>query len=510
MSGAITKPNFAPAGPAAPAAPTAIPPPPPPGPAPVVARPMPQPTAPDAIVRPPWANLEMFRSMPTHAVVRLRGAMESAIFPARDVIIRQNDEGEEMFMLEAGAVRVSVRGHMHDTHFERVLTAPAVFGEMSLVTSTPRTATVTAEGEVKCLRLSRQVFDELISRHPQVAEFLTRVVGERLMESSSIQHVGKYQVVGKLGAGAVATVFEAINPSLGRTVALKMLSHALAYHKSFLEQFQKEAQLIAALNHDHIVRVFDTERAYGTHFIVMEKLGGVTLDEIIQQGQQLSWGTVRRILREIGAALAYSHNKGLLHRDVKPSNVFLTKEDRRVKLLDFGIAVSPDASEAKAGEQLFGTPYYMSPEQILGSALDGRSDLYSLGILAYELMTREVPFDADTIDDLLFKHLNEETPDPRLIVPDAPADLCEFVQIATAKRARDRYTNCDEAVAFLRLANELPVVKSLELTTLAISYHPSRRTRVQEAIERLRLELTDIDGVAVLHAHQSSQVLRSE
>jgi len=500
------KPTFAPAGPAIP--------PPPPWPAPVAAptgsvRRM-RSTIQEGLPRPAWANLEMFKNMPTAAVIQLQGAMESGVFGEGETIIRQNDTGEEMFLLDSGAVRVSVRGHLHDTHFERVLTAPAVFGEIALVMSIPRSATVTAEHDVRCLRLSRQVFDDLIRHHPQVAEFLTRAVGERLLESSTIQHVGKYRVVGRLGAGAVATVFEAVHPELQRTVALKMLSHSLAHHRNFLQQFQQEAQLIASLNHDHIVRVFDTERAYGTHFIVMEKLAGVTLDDIIQSGMQLAWGTVRRILREVGSALEYSHTKGLLHRDVKPSNVFLTEEDRRVKLLDFGIAVASDASEAKGGDQLFGTPYYMSPEQILGQALDRRSDLYALGILAYELITREVPFDAETVDDLLYMHLNAPTPDPRLLVPDAPADLCEFVLRATAKRAAERYPSCDDAVRFLRLATELPVVKSLELTTLAISYHPSRRARVQEAIERLRGELHEVEGVAVLHAHQTSEVVKPE
>ncbi|MBM4341777.1 MAG: protein kinase [Deltaproteobacteria bacterium] len=489
-----------------------LPPPPPPGPAPVtaVAPRLFRVTAHDLNNRPAWANLEMFRSMSLPAVVQLRAAVEGIEFEPGQIIIRQNDEGDEMFLLDVGSVRVSVRGHMHDTHFERVLSAPAVFGEMALVIATPRSATVTAESKVRCLRLGRAAFNELIRKHPPVGEFLTRAVGERLLESSSIQHVGKYRVVGRLGAGAVATVFEAIHPGLQRTVALKMLGHSLASNLAFLDQFQREAQLIANFNHDHIVRVYDTEKAYGTQFIVMEKLTGLTLDDIVQHGQHLAWGTVRRILREVAGALAYSHNLGLLHRDVKPSNVFLTEEDRRVKLLDFGIAIAQDASAARPGEQLFGTPYYMSPEQILGQKLDGRSDLYSLGILAYELMTREVPFDADTIDELLNRHLNAPTPDPREIVPDAPPDLCEFVRIATEKRARDRFASCAAAVDFLKLANELPVVRSIELTTLAISYHPSRRARVQRAIEVLREELAGLDGVAILHAHQMSEALPKE
>lgn len=458
----------------------------------------------DGARRPAWANQEMFRGLTDSAIANLQRVLHPLSYAGGAQILAQGAEGQDMYILEAGAVRVTMLGALHDTHFERVLEAPAVFGEMALVTNQPRVATVHAEGACRCLRLSRDEMIDLMQRVPQVGEFLTRAVGERLMEASTIQHVGKYRVLGKLGAGAAATVFEAVHPGLQRSVALKMLSHSLVYNPKFTEQFQQEAKLIASLNHDHIVRVFDTEKAYGTHFIVMEKLTGVTLDDVIQQGHRLNWGTVRRVLREIGSALAYSHQRGLLHRDVKPSNVYLTQEDRRVKLLDFGIAVNSASSEAKAGEQLFGTPYYMSPEQILGQQLDGRSDMYSLGILAYELITGQVPFDGPTIHDLMMKHLNEKTPDPRLLVADVPADLAEFVLKATEKRAKDRFASCDEAVTFLKLATELPMVRHIELTTLAISYHPSRRALVQEALAALNERIGGVDGVAILHAHQHS------
>lgn len=454
--------------------------------------------------RPAWAAVEMFSALNQQSVGNLRDALEPVEFEDGEVILQQDTPGEDMYILERGAVLVSVRSAMQDTHFERTLKAPAVFGEMALVMSQPRVATVTADGPCRCLRLSRPVLEALMKRVPQIGEFLTRAVGERLLEASGIHHVGKYRVIGKLGAGAAATVFEAEHPGLQRTVALKMLTHSLVYHEKFAQQFQKEAQLIASLNHEHIVRVFDTERSHGTHFIVMEKLNGLTLDEIIQQDHRLNWGTVRRVLREIASALAYSHQRGLLHRDVKPSNVFLTSEDRKVKLLDFGIAIEPDESAAKSGDQLYGTPYYMSPEQALGQQLDGRSDLYSLGILAYELITGQVPFEADTVYDLMMKHLNELTPDPRLLVPDLPADLAEFVLRATAKRAKDRFESCGHAVTFLKLANELPMVRHIELTTLAISYHPSRRFLVQAALDGLHALLDGQEGVAILHAHQHS------
>jgi serine/threonine protein kinase len=300
----------------------------------------------------------------------------------------------------------------------------------------------------------------------------------------------------------VATVFSAVHPDLGQEVALKMLSHGLVYHPGFADQFRREARVVASLQHEHIVRVLDTEYAYGTHFIVMEKLTGVLLEDLIENEQRLAWGAVRRILKEIALALAYSHERGLLHRDIKPSNVFLT-EDRRAKLLDFGIAVTADASAQSEGH-LLGTPYYMAPEQIRGEQLDGRTDLYALGILAYELCTRQVPFDAEELDDLLRQHLAQPLPAPRLLAPDIPDDLAVFIERSTQKRREDRFPTCADAAGFLQTAAELPLVNKIELSTLAISYHPSRRRMVADALHALHERLNDVPGVSLLYGHQAS------
>jgi predicted Ser/Thr protein kinase len=455
-----------------------------------------------ALGAPSWSRLEVFRGVSVEALTALEAAGEHVHSPPGTMLITQRQPGEHMFILIEGNVRISVRGDMTDTFFERVLVAPAMFGEMALLTSEPRSASVATLTDVHCLRVDKRAFDALIARNPQAATILTKIVGDRLLETGGIKRVGKYQVEGRIGAGAVATVFSAVHPELGQEVALKMLSHALVFHQGFAEQFKREARIVASLNHEHIVRVLDTEYAYGTHFIVMEKLTGVLLEDLIESDQALAWGAVRRILKEIALALAYSHSRDLLHRDIKPSNVFLT-EDRRAKLLDFGIAVTVDASESLGGH-LLGTPYYMSPEQIRGDALDGRTDLYSLGIMAYELCTRSVPFDAETLDGLLAEHLNAELPDPLLLVADIPDDLVHFIKVSTAKRREDRFPTCEAAARFLQTAAELPLVNKIDLSTLAISYHPSRRRMVAEALRDLHQRLSDVAGVALLYGHQAS------
>ncbi len=453
--------------------------------------------------RPVWSRLGIFRGLPMDTLEQIREAMTDVVFEPGESIIEQGEQGDDMFLLDRGSVKIRVHGKMSNTIFERVLTSPALFGEMALITSEPRTATVLAESPARCLRLGRETFESVVAKNPQASVFLTKIVGERLMEAGTIRRVGKYEVRGRLGAGAVATVFEAVHPELGQEVALKMLSHALVFHPGFAEQFHTEARLVASLNHEHIVRVLDTAQAYGTHFIVMEKLNGTLLEDIVEKGERLPWGMIRRILKEVALALDYSHSKDLLHRDIKPSNVFLT-EDRRVKILDFGIATSAEASVSSGGH-LLGTPYYMAPEQILGQRLDGRADLYALGIMAYELCTHEVPFDADTLDDLLRLHLSEPMPDPRVLEPDIPDDLVQFIQTATAKKAADRFDSCEEASAFLQTAAELPLVRKLELSTLAISYHPSRRAVVAQALRELHGRLSNTPGISLLYGHQASE-----
>ena len=451
---------------------------------------------------PSWARLEVFRGVPRAGLDALEAASERLEVPADTVLIQEGDKADHMYLLAEGVVRVSVHGGLAETYFERVMSAPAMIGEMALFASEPRTATVRTQTEAVVLRVGREAFASLIERSPQVGTVLTKIVGDRLLEAGSIRRVGKYEVQGRIGAGAVATVFSALHPQLGKEVALKMLSHALVFHPGFAEQFRAEARVVASLSHEHIVRVLDTEAAYGTHFIVMEKLTGLMLEELIERDQRLAWGAVRRILKEVSLALAYSHERGLLHRDVKPSNVFLT-EDRRAKLLDFGIAVNVESSATRGGH-LLGTPYYMAPEQIRGEKLDGRTDLYSLGIMAYELCTRSVPFDAEALEGLLDQHLHAETPDPRLIVPDIPEDLVQFIRVATAKRREDRFPSCDAAARFLQTAAELPLVNKLELSTLAISYHPSRRRQVAEALRELHNRLNGVAGVSLLYGHQAS------
>ena len=446
-----------------------------------------------------WQALPLFAGMEEDALARFQAAMETVRFRKGQQILTQGEPGAHMFVLVAGNVRVVVREDKN-VIFEKIVEAPAIFGEMALITNEPRTATIVAEQAVQCMRLDKPTLADLFTRHPNTGVFLTRLVGERLMETSGIRKVGKYEVVGRLGSGGVATVFEARHPTLGTPVALKMLSHALVFDETFSEHFDEEARLVASLDHENIVRVLDIEHAYGTKFIVMEKLTGDLLESLIDNGPPLEWQNARRILREICGALAYSHAHGLIHRDIKPANVFMLA-DGKIKLLDFGIATPPGGT---SGGKIIGTPYYMSPEQILNQPVDGRSDLYSLGILAFELLARELPFDGDTLPELLAKHVQTPLPDVRAAVPGIPDDLAEFLQRACAKKPEDRFASCKDAQAFLRAAAEVPVLNKFAMSALSVTYHTSKRELVERVLAAASKELQETAGVVFFIGHRDA------
>ena len=450
---------------------------------------------------PAWMQIAAFRDLPETAIARLETLMEPRTYAIDMPLMLQGEPGEGFLIVESGRVRVTVCDDSGEVIFQRYIDAPAVLGEAAVLTGEKRTATITAESPVHAFFVESETLRNLCAAYPPTAAFLTALVGDRLMASDSIRQVGKYEVTGRLGSGGVATVFAAVHPQLERPVALKMLSHALVFDRAFASHFVLEARLVAQLDHPNIVRVYDTEKAYGTHFIVMEKLSGDVLRTPVDGGQMRSWSSVRRILVQVLDALAYSHSRGLIHRDVKPSNVFMTR-DSVVKLLDFGIAMDMDEPSVRDGK-ILGTPAYMSPEQASGQRLDGRSDLYSTGILAYELCTGQRPFRGDTSDAILRAHVLTPLPDPRLLVPDIPEEIADFIDHATAKNPLDRQRSCAEAADKLRV-QDLRAGEDQGVASLAVTFPQSKRTEVELVVQEMAARIRLIRGARVVLATEGA------
>jgi serine/threonine protein kinase len=264
--------------------------------------------------------------------------------------------------------------------------------------------------------------------------------------------LGKYRLVERLGRGGMAEVYKAFQPSLDRYVAIKILHPFMAEERDFLARFRREARNVAALRHPNIVQVFDFDVEGDLYYMVMEYLDGPSLksrlEELHQRGKRLPLSDSIRIVHDVGLALAYAHARDLVHRDVKPANVILDASGR-VILTDFGVAKILTGTQFTATGTILGTPAYMSPEQGMGQAGDGRSDIYSLGVMLYEMATGRLPFDADTPLAVVMKHVNEPLPLPRTIAPEVPEAIERVVLRAMAKDPADRYATVDEMLKAL-------------------------------------------------------------
>ncbi len=228
--------------------------------------------------------------------------------------------------------------------------------------------------------------------------------------AAPVPKVGRYQVIARLGEGAMAEVYRAHDPDIQRPVVLKFLREHLCVESEYRNRFLREARAAGMLAHPNIVTVFDVGEVNGRPYIAMELLNGGALDSIMERGKGLPVPQVLQIGIQIANALDYAHSKGIYHRDVKPSNILQVGDGRTVKIADFGIAHMASMAEAektRAGT-IIGTPHYMAPEQAMGGKVDGRADLFSAGVVLYELLTGHRPFEADSMVTLVMRIAKEE------------------------------------------------------------------------------------------------------
>jgi beta-lactam-binding protein with PASTA domain/tRNA A-37 threonylcarbamoyl transferase component Bud32 len=251
---------------------------------------------------------------------------------------------------------------------------------------------------------------------------------------------GRYRIVRKLGSGGMANVYLAEDEDLGRRVAIKILNERYANDDLFIERFRREAKSAAALSHPNIVSVYDRGEAEGTYYIAMEVIEGRSLKELIMTRGPLPIAQALAYTHEILDALRFAHRHGIIHRDIKPHNILIGE---RLKVTDFGIARAGASQMTEAGS-IMGTAQYLSPEQARGAPVTASSDLYSAGIVLYEMLTGKVPFSGDSAIEIAMKHLNDPPKPPSKIRPEIPDELDAVVLRALSKNPEDRYQTAEE------------------------------------------------------------------
>ena len=373
------------------------------------------------------------------------------------------------------------------------------------------------------LKHCREELRDKLSDQPATLEeilirkgYITPSQAKRVRETARVgkdvaEQIPGYKILGKLGAGAMAVVYKATQLSLNRTVAIKILPKRFSEKPDYVKRFYKEGQAAAKLNHNNIVGAFDVGEAGGYHYFVMEYVEGKTLYEDLAKNKVFDEADAIDIIAQVARALAHAHARGLVHRDVKPKNIMINSAGV-VKLADMGLARATDdvkLAESEAGKA-YGTPYYIAPEQIRGEVdIDGRADIYSLGVTLYHMITGRVPFDASTPSEVMRKHLKETLIPPDHINTTLSSGIAEVIEVMMAKRKEDRYNSAEELLTDLDavrkgepplLARRKFNVGALEQLEKGASFDlaPDRRVYSEDTVTQYRVWILLLGSVVAV------------
>ncbi len=349
-----------------------------------------------------------------------------------------------------------------------------IVGIRALFTGEPRSAHVEAETDLHLWVVNKHQIDNISRNDPELLSLLTEIVARQFDSKRPVadREIGKYVATDIIGRGAYSIVYKAVHKTLKMPVAIKMMRHNMVVDPSFLLNFHKEARIIASLNHENILDIYDYEERYKTVFIIMEYLDGESLQDLLQRLRVISSALAISIIYQICEGLAYAHEKGIVHRDINPANVMVLPNDR-IKILDFGLACHLGTEDENIG----GVLAYQAPELLEGEAADQSSDIYALGITAYELVTGQKPFDDKQITQMFRLGTPREIGDPALAVMDIRPELREFILKACQHERTKRYQNMSEVLETLRPAISQSIKKDLKssdrrkLTTIILRYN---------------------------------------
>ena len=327
----------------------------------------------------------------------------------------------------------------------------------------------------------------------------------------ALTHLGRYRILGELGRGAMGVVYRAVDPLIEREVALKTLHNELPADviDEVRARFLREARSAGRLNHPNIVTIFDVGQEGSAAYIAMELLEGPSLHQMLKERQPIPFHSAADIIAQVADALHHAHQFSIVHRDVKPGNVVVVSRTGRAKLTDFGVAYVPASDVTQNGSAL-GSPRYMAPEQVLGQPVDARTDIFSLGVVLYELLTRRTPFvwpGDTTVYALMQRIAGEPHPPLRQIDPEIPAGFDRIMDRALAKRPQDRYQSASEFASDLRNYHSLGGGTEFAKTVPQAILQPQAAAEAQQMRNQL---IDDLNQFAKDFEAQEKQRLRAE
>ncbi|HZV46967.1 MAG TPA: protein kinase [Thermodesulfovibrionales bacterium] len=414
--------------------------------------------------------------------------------------IQQGEEADQFYLILKGSC--IVRLEKDNMLYTIAQLGPGdLVGEMAVFTGEKRSAGVEAETDMDVLSMSRDQFEKISEEYPEFRSYLSEIVTHRLSTSKIMaeKKIGKYILTEKIGDGGSSIIYRGIHSVLNLPVAIKMLKHELAMDPDFIQIFSNEAKIVAQLNHPQIVRVYDIEELFRTVFIIMEYLEGVPLRQMLDNIKKMPLAKTLDIVLQACYGLEYAHKYGIIHQDINPKNIFL-QPDGSVKIIDFGLACRTGSVDTNF---LFpGTIYYISPEQIKGDPVDERSDIYSLGITVYEMLTGTLPYSGDDMKTLVNWHLNEEIHDTRSSLPDLPDEMHTFFMRSIRKDPRARFNNVSEVIGLLKpLAEKLGIKVEpnfciqQKMIGMFLVYQEQQRLTLKRLIEEFNRNVSEAGAV---------------
>jgi serine/threonine protein kinase len=418
---------------------------------------------------------------------------------AGERFITRGDIGEQAFIIQRGSC-LQVVEKDGDLYPVGHLGRGDIVGATSLLTGEPQNFHVEAETDMELWMLRRSLFEDISKENPDLLDFLTEIVASRFdsRRPTADRVIGKYIANDIIGHGAYSIVYRGRHQGLNRPVAIKMMRHNLALDPEFQNTFRNEAKTIAAMNHPNIIHIYDIEERYRTLFIIEELVEGQSLTDMLKHLRAIPLKATVDFLIQICTGLEYAHQKDIIHRDINSTNI-LVEPDDHLKILDFGLAC-PIGTEDFASS---GTVAYMAPEQIESLALDQRTDIYALGITAFEMITGRRPFPEDDARALLNMHLESEIPDPCDMLPECPGSLRDFIMKACRRSPDERYQDTTEALKDLhRIGEEIglpgraPRVDTLNMTSLFLVYENHQQTQFKQLMDKIRAQAKEL-GISI-------------
>ncbi len=437
------------------------------------------------------SNTKFLKYITEHAKTSFLNQLTYKYVKAGERFLVQGEIGEQAYIIQSGTCLTIVE---KDGSFYPVCHRGKgdIVGIRSFLTGEPLNAHIEAETDMKFWVLSKTQFDNLSRKDPELISFLTEIVASQFDSNRPVadRQIGKYIATDIIGRGGYSVVYKGIHSSLNMPVTIKMMRHNMVIDSDFLTCFHNEAKIIAGLHHENIVRVYDIEERFRTIFLIMEYLEGESLHVMLKRLKVIPPLLAADFLFQICAGLEYAHLHGIIHRDINTDNIFVQNNDQ-IKILDFGLACP-----AGTDDSFVGAMQYQAPELLDGQPATQKTDLYALGITAFELITGKRPYPEDNPRLLLQSRYEKEIPDPAKLVENMPEELRLFIIKCCRRDSTERFKNVGEAIAQIQPLINRTLTKTTHLfpsqrktTTLFIRHTENQNQDLANAIDKFKQDL---------------------